>query len=176
MLLFRHVIAALTILFLSPYLWSDEISPQQQKMLEKMVGDGEQSAFAKQNNKDQLIFGTQNSFEDDQFQPIAGKGVLLVAGIQPWDTKPEEAIHVEWKGLRNMVEFEIVQGAGYLRKFSEYTPNEKRPFIASTRLKILADASEVAAVWLVTNDKDKGPTIVTAHLVPEGKSPLCQTE
>jgi hypothetical protein len=132
---------------------------QQEEMLEAET----MKRFRAQDKRDELVKLTENSFFDSRMKPLAGRPVLLAAGVKTWDGK-----HSETDESPNVVKFEILQGEGTLEFFTDYIPGRPMPGLPKSQLQTLAMEGYEAFVWLVTNPGSRDEVVVKASLAPAG--------
>lgn len=121
-------------------------------------------AFRRQDKKDELQKLTENSFLDSRLKPLAGRPVLLAAGVKTWDGK-----HAESDEAPNLVKFQIIQGKGRLVFFKSYIPGQPVVGNTETQLITLAMDGYEAFVWLITDPDSQDEVVVKASLAPVGE-------
>lgn len=123
----------------------------------------EMRLFRAQDRRDELVKLTENSFFGPSLRPLAGRPVLLAAGVNTWNHESDEKDEAP-----NVVKFEVVQGAGRLEFFMDYTPGDP-PGPTRGSLKTLASDGYGAFAWLLTDPDHPGEVVVRATLAAEGE-------
>jgi hypothetical protein len=138
-------------------------SPRERRAAEEALETKNFQDFLHQNKKDELQKLTENSFFDSRLKPLAGRPVLLAAGVKTWDRRRGESDEAP-----NVVKFEIIQGKGTLAFFTEYFPGQPVAGLPKTQLQTLAMDGYEAFVWVITDPDSHGEVVVRASLAPVG--------
>jgi len=138
-------------------------SPRERRAAEEALEAKNFKNFLHQNKKDELQKITENSFFDSRLKPLAGRPVLLAAGVKTWDHKRGETDESP-----NVVKFEIIQGKGTLAFFTEYFPGQPVAGLSKSQLQTLSMDGYEAFVWLITDSDSHEEVVVRASLAPVG--------
>ncbi|HTC20192.1 MAG TPA: hypothetical protein VK859_05045, partial [bacterium] len=120
--------------------------------------------FHRQDQKDELYKITDNSFFGPRLSPLAGKPVLLAAGVRLWKDP-----HSDNDDAPNLVRFEIVEGKGSLEFFQDYEPGQPPPARGQMELEAAAMGGCEAFAWLWTDPGQPEEVVVRASFLAEGK-------